>query len=179
MSRIWTEPRDWAYGDTAGASVMNQHIRDNLSWLKLPPRDYKDVYNIGSNLTLAATTTAQALDDAQLGLTITTSEANEEVFLTMQGNVSMATAAQYLIADWLMDNTNFVSSGTPTQLGNGIQLIYCLTAGIAYPFYMRKRVVVATAGLHTFKPRFKISTTNNTITFFTNTQHMEVGVQVE
>jgi hypothetical protein len=36
MPPIWTTPRTWATGELVTAAQLNQHLRDNLDWLKAP-----------------------------------------------------------------------------------------------------------------------------------------------
>jgi hypothetical protein len=36
MPPIWTTPRTWATGELVTAAQLNQHLRDNLDWLKSP-----------------------------------------------------------------------------------------------------------------------------------------------
>jgi hypothetical protein len=42
----WTAPRTWVAGEVVTATIMNQHIRDNLNFLNEPPACL--VYNTGS-----------------------------------------------------------------------------------------------------------------------------------
>ena len=37
MTPIWSQPRTWLTGELATAALLNQHLRDNLDWLKTPP----------------------------------------------------------------------------------------------------------------------------------------------
>jgi hypothetical protein len=36
MTATWTQPRTWSVGELTTASLMNQHLRDELDWLKTP-----------------------------------------------------------------------------------------------------------------------------------------------
>ncbi|MCA0455638.1 MAG: hypothetical protein LCI00_16805 [Chloroflexi bacterium] len=65
MSAIWTVPRTWGTGDLADAAMMNQHLRDNLDFLRNPP----------SAVDLAATVTtssASLVDVTGSSITFTT-----------------------------------------------------------------------------------------------------------
>lgn len=178
MPAIWTAPKDWVYKDIVSAANANIQIRDNLLYLKKKPRHVIDLKGLAT-IAVVQSTTFAAVDDSQLTLTITTSEANEDVWLSVQGALNVNASAVFLYFDWLMDTTTWVSSGTNTGLTSGAALMYILSTGVVYPVSIRIKVTVPTAGVHTFKLRTKISSGTPTMSLFNNTQNFQVGVIVE
>ncbi len=41
MTATWTQPRTWSVGELTTAALMNQHLRDELDWLKTPTESGK------------------------------------------------------------------------------------------------------------------------------------------
>ncbi len=178
MSRIWTAPKTWKFKEVFSASQANQELRDNLEYLKMKPRNYA-LLDQAANSAPSLTTSFAVVDDSVWNVSIVTSEANEEVFVYYQASAQLATGAQYLALDVLMDGATYISTMTATPAQNGILLIYSLTAGIQYQGYFRKRVVVPTAGTHTFKLRARVLTTGCVATWVLVTTASSFGVQVE
>lgn len=176
MPAIWTTPKDWKYKDVFSAADANIQIRDNLLWLYKKPSDFLKC--TGSNIVVAMTTSWAAVDDTQFTRTIVTTSDNQEVDLTYEGNVQLATGVQYACFDWLMDAGTYVSTMTATPETYGSKMVYVLTAGIDYPAGFRKRVVVPTAGVHTFKLRGRIVTSNCNLTLRVAGSVVETGVQI-
>lgn len=177
MPAIWTEPKDWVYKDVFSAADANIQIRDNLLYLFQKPREYQ-MLSTAANLVVALTTAWAAVDDTQFTRTIVTTKDNQEVDLTLEGNGGLSVGAQYIVFDWLMDSTNYISTMTPTPLLYGTKMVYMLTAGVYYPVNFTKRVVIATAGAHTFKLRARIVTSNASLTLPTTALVVETGVQI-
>ncbi len=71
MAAVWTTPRTWSVSETLTATLFNQHIRDNLDWLKTPA-------SASATLTSNISTTSTSFVDAT-GLSVT--------FTTRGGNV--------------------------------------------------------------------------------------------
>lgn len=177
MARIWTAPITYKYKQVMSAALSNEQLRDNLEYLKMKPRNYSELGGVASDVP-TLTTSLLAVNDLNWTCTITTVEANEEVFVYYQALVNLATGSQLLILDVLMDNTNYLSSGTPTALTNGIASILHASTSNHWGTF-RKRVVVASAGTHTFKLRARVSATGCVATFVNLTTCNTFGVQVE
>lgn len=179
MARIWTAPITYKYKQVMSAALSNEQLRDNLEYLKMKPRTYAPLALV-TNDVLAATTTYQAVNDLNWAVSIATSEANEEVFVYFQCLISLSAGTpQALLLDVLVDNTNYLSSGTPTPITNGVGFfLFATTSATSWGF--RKRLIIPTIGTHTFKLRARVAVTSCNVTFFTaNAAGAEFGVQVE
>lgn len=71
MPAVWTAPRTWASAEVLTAVLFNQHLRDNLEWLKTPA-------SASATLTSDISTSSTSFVDAT-GLSVT--------FTTRGGNV--------------------------------------------------------------------------------------------
>lgn len=177
MPAIWTAPQTWEFNQVMSAAQANQQLRDNLLFLKNKPRDVIN-YNALTNITQSATTSFAVIDDSKLTLNLVTSEANEHVILSLTGLLLLSTASQFLALDWLIDNTVYASNMTVTPVSNGCGVDYmAVTTGQLV--YVRKRVIIPSAGAHTFKLRSKISTTPCTFTLATNNNTFEMEAKVD
>lgn len=172
---IWNDPKTWGYKDVFTATEGNE-MSDNLRYLKKPSRDFKDLKGM-SGVVAALTTTLAAVDDTNLLLSLTTYEANEDVFFTLNGSMSLATAAQYLYFDVLVDNTWYASSGTGVALANNLFPHYMTTNAIVYLISYTKKIIIPTAGVHTFKLRARVSTTGTNLTLSNANSNWELGVR--
>jgi hypothetical protein len=178
MPAIWTNPRDWTFKDVFSAAQANIQLRDNLLYLKQKPRFYVNLAPLANFNVAVLTATPTAIDDTRLLLTLTTSVANEEVFIYGTFLIT-SPSAQGIVFDVLMDSTTFISSMTNTPLLSGIWNNSLITTGSGFMIVFRKRVVVAAAGVHTFVPRIRMAASNQTITFISSNGTIEFGAQVE
>src|SRR4051812_3444022 len=48
MTAVWTAPRTWANNELVDQTIMNQHVRDNMDWLKTPPQVSADITTLVS-----------------------------------------------------------------------------------------------------------------------------------
>lgn len=179
MPAIWTAPRDWAYKDVFSASQANIQLRDNLMYLKKKPRDFITLNAVANVTASLLSASFAAVDDTKFTNNIVTSEANEEVFITIQGLFGLASAAQYLVFDWLLDSTLYISNMSVTPVVAGCAEELMITNSTLQHIFIRKRLIIPSVGAHTLKLRMKVSTTNTTLTIGTNGLTFEMGVQVE
>lgn len=178
MSRIWTQPHTWKYKEVWTATQLNQEMRDNLEFLKMKPRNYAELRGVANDTPTILTASWTAVNDSNWQCNITTSEANEEVFLYLCVGFTVTTSAQKVDFDILIDNSIYLSSLTATPSTNGIGGTYVPTANAFY-ISLRHRYVVPSVGSHNFKLRAKTGTSNSVMTFITATQYAMFGVQVE
>ena len=141
MTAIWTQPRSWSVGELTTASLMNQHLRDNLDWLKTPPQG---VYTVPTSIGITST----ALVDIMSPITITS--AGGAFLVGMQVGMSCSAAAVVVTFDLQVDA---ISQGGATGLTyfNGIGTGTAFNA--SFVFYVSPK----TAGSHTFKLRACVS----------------------
>lgn len=176
MSKIWVSPRQWDIAEPITAEKL-QAYSDALEWLKDRPRSI--VVSKSSNFVIVLSTTVwAAVSDAALTLSLTTSVANEDVVLYWEGVYSTATAVGTIAAAWdiLVDDTNYISSGTPTPAAFGCRLMYnAAGSGNVQNFAFQKRWTVPTAGVHTFKLRVLGSTTNTLTVYSSSAFEFEFG----
>lgn len=147
MTSIWTQPRTWSVGELTTAALMNQHLRDNLDFLKTPPQNYAD---IGATVTLSSTSYADILT---LPATITPSVANATMLATFCGYGAMSAAilGSLLTLDVTEDGNSLSGSGVQIlqfhSIGAGGQV------NLSFALYAPLRA----ASAHTYKLRGKIS----------------------
>ena len=79
----WTTPRTWAVNEQLTAALMNQHVRDNLSYLKSTIASIKDIHASGyankGDAWSVTGSTYQAITDLSVQIT-TTVKCNLYVF---------------------------------------------------------------------------------------------------
>src|ERR1041385_8339057 len=170
MSKIWTQPKVWAIGESVNDLKM-QDVSNNMEWLK--DRPYNNIHSNGGNTVQATTGTPNwfAANDALYTLTVTTAAANEKLLIGFRGifatNGAIGSGFWY---DLLMDGTTWLStmSGTPST-GHGLGEFIQMTAlNLGNEFSHFAIAVIPTAGTHTFALR--IGGTNAvTVTLFANT----------
>ena len=68
MTATWSSPHSWSVGELVSASLMNQHLRDNLEFLKTPPTGLY-ILNESSDYTTTSTSFAN-VDNVKLALSI-------------------------------------------------------------------------------------------------------------
>jgi len=147
MTAIWTQPRSWSVGELTTAALMNQHLRDNLDWLKTPPQG---VYT--PPISIAITSTSMA--DIFTPITITS--AGGAFLVGMQAGMSCSAAAIIATFDLQVDG---VSQGG----GTGIAFVNGTGTGTGFNGSFVFYVSPKTAGLHTFKLRAMVSAGSATI----------------
>lgn len=84
MAAVWTTPRTWAVGELVTAAMMNQHVRDNLDWLKTP---ISALATWSSNFT---TTSASYVDITSATVTLTLNGGGVDVFFLADAGSSAA-----------------------------------------------------------------------------------------
>lgn len=150
MTAIWTQPRTWSVGELTTAALMNQHLRDNLDFLKGPPESSVDV---GASVVLNSTSYADILTAPAISL----SANNVRILVGFYGFASCSAAilASNLVFDITEDGTSILG-------GNGLQLSSIGSGGFFNVSHVVKSVR-ATGGAHTYKLRGKISVGTATI----------------
>ncbi len=147
MTAIWTQPRSWSVGELTTAALMNQHLRDNLDWLKTPPQG---IYTVPTSIAITST----SMVDIMSPITITS--AGGAFLVGMQAGMSCSAAAVIATFDLQVDG---VSQGG----GTGIAFFNGTGTGTgfnpSFVFYVSPK----TAGSHTFKLRASVSAGSATI----------------
>jgi hypothetical protein len=150
MTATWSSPRSWSVGELVSASLLNQHLRDNLDYLKTPPTAAY-ILNESSDYTTTSTSFAN-VDNVKLALTIIT--AGGDVLIGFCGSVLQS--AGTLFFDVEVDGTRtagddgllVVTPGASTNRGNAT--FFKLLQGLA-------------PGSHTFKLQWKVNTGTATL----------------
>lgn len=144
----WVAPRTWATLEQITATLLNQELRDQLLFLKTPPKSLVTIRN-GTTLTTTSTTIV-AVDDAQFTLQLVTFGGDIEIwFLGSILNASGSTAR----FDVLMDGTTYLSSLTGTNLSGGL-VNFGILAGGGMNASFRVTITGQAAGSHDFKLRY-------------------------
>ena len=141
MTAIWTQPRSWSVGELTTAALMNQHLRDNLDWLKTPPQG---IYTVSTLISITSTTMVDIMSP------ITISSAGGAFLVGMQAGLSCSAAAVIVTFDLQVDA---VSQGGAT----GIAFFNGTGTGTGFNGSFVFYVSPKTAGSHTFKLRAMVS----------------------
>ena len=147
MTAIWTQPRSWSVGELTTAALMNQHLRDNLDWLKTPPQG---IYTPPTSITITSTSMVDIFSP------ITITSAGGAFLVGMQAGMSCSAAAIIATLDLHVDG---VSQGG----GTGIAFVNGTGAGTGFNGSFVFYVSPKTAGSHTFKLRASVSGGSATI----------------
>ncbi len=159
MPAIWTQPRSWSVGELTTAALLNQHLRDNLEWLKTPPQN---VHLPTADVTVTSTSFID------LWSPITLNSAGGGFLVGAQMSIKGSTSWMYMMLDVHVDG---VSVGGPDGIWS---LIFSFAAGstpISSCFY----VPALAAGSHTFKLRTRVS--SGTLTVMSLSASIYVNVQ--
>ena len=147
MTAIWTQPRSWSVGELTTASLMNQHLRDNLDWLKTPPQG---IYTAPTSIVITSTSMVDILSP------ITITSAGGAFLVGMQACMSCSAAAVAMTCDLQMDGVGQGgSNGIASFNGTGAGTIF----NPSFVFYVGPKP----AGSHTFKLRALVSSGSATI----------------
>lgn len=147
MTAIWTQPRTWNVGELTTAALMNQHLRDNLDWLKSPPLGS---YTAPTSIAITSTSLADILTP------ITISSSGGAFLVGFQACTSTSTSSVNLVFDLHVDGVS---------QGGGLGIAYFTGTGSgtnfnpSFVFYVSPKAV----GSHTFKLRAAVSTGSATI----------------
>lgn len=142
MTAIWTQPRSWSVGELTTAALMNQHLRDNLDWLKTPPQG---VYNTPTSLVITSTTYVDIMSP------ITLTSAGGGFLVGLQAGASCSASSVTLSFDVQVDGVSQGgSAGVVILHGPGAGLIF----NTSFVFYVSPK----TAASHTFKLRALVNT---------------------
>lgn len=163
----WVTPRTWVTLDQITATRLNSELRDQLSFLKTPPRSVVTIRN-ATNITTASTSVTQ-VDDAQFTLQLTTFGGDVRVWFLGQILNASASVARL---DVLMDGTTYLSSGTGTPLTSGM-LQMTIAAGFGNNGAFTFLVQNLPAGTHDFKLRWWVSA--GTLTLVMAQQAVQFG----
>jgi hypothetical protein len=147
----WTTPRTWSTGEVVGATDMNTHVRDNLTYLFNRPADVDKVDNAASYTTTSTSFTD--INATNLGITMTV--ASGKVLLLFSG-VCSVTGGQVRF-DFDIDGTRYCSAGTDGLAG--------VTSINPNPICMAALVNGLSAGSHTFKVKWWV-TSGQTATLY-------------
>lgn len=128
------------------ASIMNAHVRDQLTALKTPAGGYS-VLNVGADLTTSSTSFAD-MDATNLILTFTTGGGDVLLFFTGTGHHSVLTGRIYF------DIHESVSAG---RLGgdDGLLEIGSANTSVGFNATLCYRAVGLSAASHAFKMQWK------------------------
>jgi hypothetical protein len=138
MPAVWTQPITWEVDQLVDEGHLNEQVRDNLEWLKNPPR---------AAVTLAAniTTTSTAFVDTP-GLTLTLTTAGGALLLGFTGVAANTTGGATVVFDLVVDGAS--QGGADGVTGS--------SAG-SVPLSFTWLVEGLAAGAHTVKLQWKVS----------------------
>jgi hypothetical protein len=150
MPNIWTAPRTWNTGEIVTASLMNQHLRDNLEHLKAKA---DAPLNTNPNLTTSSYTTSSGtfgdVDTTNFSLSLTLGGV-APVLIGFSGVWKHSTALAECCLDVALDG---VRIGNTTY---GLAYMQAPAANAYQPFsFVQTRFIAA--GAHTFKLQWRTS----------------------
>jgi hypothetical protein len=150
MPPIWTTPRTWATGELVTAAQLNQHLRDNLDWLKSPA--WAQHIGTGSgNYALAPVVNTWTLLHTDFDRSLTTLGGRVLIHAALMVNTTATgTSAFSLEIDGVVQ-------------GNTDGLAAIFGAGNAYLSFVYP--VVLSAGPHTIRLMTRL-TTSGTVTVY-------------
>mgnify|MGYP000872344999 CR=1 FL=1 len=156
MTPIWSQPRTWLTGELATAALLNQHLRDNLDWLKTPPVAVQFP-------TSTVVVTSTAFTDIWSPLNLTT--AGGGLLIGVVSTVSLAGVGQVGEYDLMLDGVS--QGGT-----DGVLIFYQPVANYYLNGSFTYYIPPIAAGAHTIKLRARVAV-SNTLSIYAST----VGVK--
>lgn len=170
----WITPRVWVVREAITATKLNE-ISESLNFLFKTARSIVTQFGGGTNLTSTNTSFA-AVDDAQFTLSIDVPE-GADVLCWFNAAAQHSLTTGSAIFDVLIDDTNYVSSGTGTPATTGCFPQRSIQGTSAA--YVGGNLIIEglSAGVHTFKLRWKVITAG-TITLFLSGSYNQFGVRV-
>ncbi len=129
----WTTPKTWAVDELVTASMLNTHLRDNLTALKTPPSAHYEVDESSDYTTTS--TSFEDVDGTNLSLTITTN--GGDVMAGFVGSVAHSLSANPIYFNVAVDGDDqagddgllYVMPGTSGTLASFVTLLAGLSAG--------------------------------------------------
>lgn len=158
MTATWTTPKTWVTGETLVAADMNQYIRDNMDWLKAPPKATVQMSGTSNFTTTSTSFVDVSTTDFQLSITT----AGGAVFGWFGVTMSMSSATNYAYFDVVIDGVSV--SGAANGLVGGIRIATSTTVCVVIPFYKAG----LSAGAHTIKLQYRTDNAANTLTVYAN-----------
>lgn len=152
MTASWTQPRTWSVGELTTAAFMNQHLRDNLDWLRTPPAAIDTASGI-------STTSASPVDVTGSSISVTTTGTGG-VDIFWVGVYSVSATASMTVA-LVADGSTVFTMPLSTSLLN-----YGHNCSFAY------HIAAPSAGSHTYK--IQVSTNAGTMS---TTGYMMYGIE--
>lgn len=154
MALLWTAPRDWFTKEPATKEKLND-ISNNLRYLLLPSVQ-RVTKTTGTNPTTVSTVFVD-LDAAAYALSVELT-GGRLVMVELKGTFTNS-GVNVVCFDILIDNTTYLSSLTGTPLTNGVLGITVPVASalVCLPLMVSIPAGVLAAGVHTFKPRWRVT----------------------
>lgn len=152
----WVTPRTWAAGELVTASLLNDHVRDQLNALKSPAY-FRCYIDEGSDYSIAATTSFTDVDATDLGATITTG--GGAMLITFQGNFLYSTGTATFL--WLSISVD----GSTLVTDDGIVRAVTGNSVLSFPSTFTWIVPALSAGSHTFRLQWKTGATGTYIMY--------------
>lgn len=151
MPAVWTSPKTFSVGELVTASMLNQHLRDNLEFLKSPPTA---AYILNESADYTTTSTSfVTVDNTKLALSITT--AGGDVLIGFSGVVINSSPS-----------STFFDVEVDTVRTGGDDGLVCVTSPSAASrmnatFF--KLLQGLAAGSHTFKLQWRVVAGTSTL----------------
>lgn len=171
----WTTPITWSIRDAITMVKLNAQLRDNLNFLHARPSSVVTVNGGGSNLTTTSLTMV-AVDDAQFTLTLAVNS-GENVDLWINGVMGGSAANINNMVDVIVDDTNYISSGSGTPLAFGLWYNGAATSATINGIVGRVTLGGLSAGTHTFKLRWMVSSAG-TGTLYLSGKYFQYGARI-
>lgn len=161
-STSWVSPRTWTAGELVTATIMNAHVRDQLTALKSPAY-FRCVIDEASNYTTTSTSFTD-VDATNLSATITTAGGNVLVGFTC---VVDNNGANYNYLNLDVDGATVVGD-------DGLVVTQEGAAGERQQAVFTFLVTGLSAGSHTFKLQWKVSAGTATLYAGAGTANLDI-----
>jgi len=146
MTAVWTAPRTWANNELVDQTIMNQHVRDNLEWLKARPR-------ASALLGAAFTTSSTILSDV---LSVSLTSAGGGLLVGFSATCQLNSAGFVGEMELMLDG---VSQGLMNYFQEMVTNYY-------FPVSFTYYIPSVAAGAHTIKVRAAVGTAANLLTIY-------------
>lgn len=139
--------KSWKAGEALSPLKLNRYISGNYEFLR-----YRNRSNGSSASDYVLGATIAAVDDSKFNLTYSVRE-SEDVLLTIRWAALATSIASYMRWDILIDDSYYLSSGTPTPSTQHLGRLSVPVINVPFMQSYRRKISDLSTGSHTFSLR--------------------------